>query len=119
MEAVTTHPCGSVTKEELVTAKQALMRIGVTKGVAAIGFTMTFLGFPEYGVGLVAVKCIGNSYLPKLGGIIQSKINFARPDDIVIIEDSVILKISTTKQHIPFEDYNILAPANVVIWDAH
>jgi hypothetical protein len=30
-----------------------------------------------------------------------------------------ILKRSTAKQHIQFEDYNILAPANVVIREAH
>jgi hypothetical protein len=79
-------------RDELVTAKQALMLIGVTKGVSAIGFTMTFLGFPEYGVGLVAVKCIGNSYLPKLGGIIQSKIYSAKPNDMLIIEDGVYIE---------------------------
>ena len=79
-------------RDELVTAKQALMLIGVTKGVAAIGFTMTFLGFPEYGVGLVAVKCIGNSYLPKLGGIIQSEIHSAKPNDMLIIEDGVYIE---------------------------
>jgi hypothetical protein len=79
-------------RDELFTAKQALMLIGVTKGVAAIGFTMTFLGFPEYGVGLVAVKCIGNSYLPKLGGIIQSRIHSAKPNDMLIIEDGVYIE---------------------------
>jgi hypothetical protein len=82
----------SVTKEELVTDEQALMLIGVTKGVSAIGFTMTFLGYPEYGVVLVSVKGIGNSYLPKLGGIIQSRIHFAKPNDILIIEDGVYIE---------------------------
>ena len=84
----------TVTKQELVTAKQALMLIGVTKGVSAIGFTMTFLGYPEYGVGLISVKCIGNSYLPKLGGIIQSEIHFAKPNDMLIIEDGVYIENS-------------------------
>ena len=62
-------------RDELVTGEQALMLIGVTKGVAAIGLALAFLGYQEYGVGLVAVKCIGNSYLPKLGGIIQSNLD--------------------------------------------
>ena len=68
------------------------MLIGVTKGVSAIGFTMTFLGFPECGVGLVAVKCIGNSYLPKFGGIIQSEIHSAKPNDMLIIEDGIYIE---------------------------
>jgi hypothetical protein len=74
----------------LVTARQALILIGVTKGVAAIGLALAFLGYQEYGIGLVAVKCIGNSYLPKLGGITQSKIQSAKPNDI--IEDGVYIE---------------------------
>jgi hypothetical protein len=100
----------------------------------------------------------GNSYLPKLGGIIQSEIHSAKPNDILIIEDGVYIEnnynettytnclgnywdnykgtnadgdgigdspysVADDKDYYPFmerfEGYNILAPANVVIWDAH
>jgi len=36
----------------------------------------------------------GNSYLPKLGGIIQSKIHSAKPNDMLIIEDGVYIENS-------------------------